>query len=196
VSQINNLIGKKIGRLLVVNQSTSNNRGRARWLCRCDCGNEKIILGDHLTRRDGKGVLSCGCLQRENRIKHGAYSSDSDIDYHIKYSLLQAIKDRSKRKGYESDLELDDMPSIPVLCPVLEVPLHKHRNQHGKGKGRGQNRRDDSPSIDRLNSNLPYLKKYKDNLFVISWRANKLKSNASIKELEMIVKYMRQGAPS
>ena len=149
-----------------------------------------------MTRRDGKGVLSCGCLQRENRIKHGAYSSDSDIDYHIKYSLLQAIKDRSKRKGYESDLELDDMPSIPVLCPVLEVPLHKHRNQHGKGKGRGQNRRDDSPSIDRLNSNLPYLKKYKDNLFVISWRANKLKSNASIKELEMIVKYMRQGAPS
>jgi len=32
------------------------------WLCRCDCGNEKIIRGTSLIN----GVISCGCLRKEN----------------------------------------------------------------------------------------------------------------------------------
>lgn len=37
-------------------------RKRVRWLCRCDCGVEKLVYGDQL--RDGR-VRSCGCLQRD-----------------------------------------------------------------------------------------------------------------------------------
>ena len=177
---------------MVVSQAESNNRGRAKWLCRCACGNEKIILGDHLTRRDGKGVLSCGCLQQESRTKHGAYLPDADIQLHIKQTLLQALRDRAKRRGYESDLELSDMPEIPEICPVLHISMNLYRKwSSGAGKGKGRNRHDNSPTIDRLNSNLPYLKKYKDNLFVISWRANKLKSDGTLSEFEGIVEYMR-----
>ena len=192
MSQINNLIGKKIGRLVVVSQAESNHRGRAMWLCRCSCGNEKVILGDHLTRRDKKGVQSCGCLVREVHTKHGAYLSGADIQFHIKFTLLQSLKDRSRRHGYESDLELSDMPEIPKVCPVLFTQFNLYRkNSEGVGKGKGNNRHDSSPTIDRLNPNLPYLKKYKDNLFVISWRANKLKSDGVLAEFESIVEYMR-----
>lgn len=192
MTQINNLIGKKIGRLEVISQAESNKRGRATWLCRCSCGTEKVILGDYLIRRDNKGVLSCGCLQRENRIKHGAYSPNADVRFHIKYSLLQALKDRSRRNQYESDLDINDMPEIPDFCPVLGIPLLLYRKwSAGLGKGKGRNRHDNSPTIDRINSNLPYLKKYKDNLFVISWRANKLKSDGMLSEFEGIVEYMR-----
>jgi hypothetical protein len=159
-------------------------------LCRCSCGKEKIVLGDHLTRKDAKGVRSCGCLQQENRTKHGAFSSNSDIKYHVRYSLLAGLKDRSRRRGYESDLEISDIPEIPESCPVLGTRLSLHRNNHGKGKGRGRNRQDASPSIDRFNSNLPYLKKYKDNLCIISWRANKLKSDASLVEMKKVVEYL------
>jgi hypothetical protein len=100
------------------------------------------------------------------------------------------LKDRSRRRGYESDLEISDIPEIPELCPVLGTRLSLHRNSHGKGKGRGRNRQDASPSIDRFNSNLPYLKKYKDNLCIISWRANKLKSDASLVEMKKVVEYL------
>lgn len=192
--KMRNLAGQMFGRLTVIKYIKSNVRGRAEWLCRCACGNEKVILGDHLTRKKN-GVLSCGCFRQECHIKHGAYLSTADIKYHVKFTLLQGLKDRARRRGYESDLELSDMPEIPEVCPVLGTPLLLHRKwDAGKGRGKGRNRLDSSPTIDRLNPNLPYLKKYCSNLFVISWRANKLKSDGSLLEFEKLVEYMRKGA--
>jgi hypothetical protein len=191
MSRMNNLVGLVKGRLTVQSYAGNNKRGRAKWLCRCSCGNTKIVLGDHLTRRE-KAVLSCGCLQQENRTKHGAYLPDADIKYHIKFSLWQSLKDRARRRGYESDLELDNMPNVPDLCPVFKTPfLLYRRKESGHGKGKGNNRHDNSPTIDRVDSNLPYTKKYASNLVVISWRANKLKSDATLVELEQVVDYMR-----
>jgi hypothetical protein len=37
----------------------------ARWLCRCECGNETVVRASNLTC----GVsTSCGCINRENLI--------------------------------------------------------------------------------------------------------------------------------
>lgn len=146
-----------------------------------------------MTRKDSKGTLSCGCLRREARVTHGAYLPDANIDYHIKHTLLQALKDRARRRGYESDLTAEDMPEVPDYCPVTGLPLKLYRKwNEGKGKGKGNNRHDFSPTIDRVNSNLPYLRKYKDNLQIISWRANRLKSDGTLQEFESIVEYMRK----
>lgn len=38
------------------------------WLWRCDCGAEKEIRLRSV--KNGGGVLSCGCLQREQRLQH------------------------------------------------------------------------------------------------------------------------------
>src|ERR1700676_31008 len=56
------MLGKKVGRLLVVDREENNKRGQARWRCVCDCGKESIVLGAHL--RNGNTV-SCGCFQQE-----------------------------------------------------------------------------------------------------------------------------------
>jgi len=53
-------IGKRFGRLVVIERI--NETGRATYRCICDCGNEKITRGVNLT--DGK-VSSCGCLKAE-----------------------------------------------------------------------------------------------------------------------------------
>src|ERR1700733_4090184 len=113
MTKVNNLIGKTFGYLKVISQSESNKKGRAMWLCQCSCGTPKVILGDHLTRKDNKGVRSCGCLVSELQTTHGAYRLDADINYHIRYSLLQSLKDRARRRGYESDLDVTDIPDIP-----------------------------------------------------------------------------------
>lgn len=58
-------LGKKFGRLLVVSFSDKN-RGGSRFLCKCDCGNERIVYEHNL--RSGC-TKSCGCLAKEQTIK-------------------------------------------------------------------------------------------------------------------------------
>lgn len=60
-----NLIGKRFGRLIVVREANRTKRGMS-WLCKCDCGNEKIVCGRDL--HSGK-TKSCGCLSAESRKK-------------------------------------------------------------------------------------------------------------------------------
>lgn len=55
------LVGQKFGRLIVVERAESKG-GQSQWLCKCECGGEKITYGTSLK----KGVTqSCGCLHRE-----------------------------------------------------------------------------------------------------------------------------------
>lgn len=53
-------VGKKFGKLFVVSEADKRN-GKRMFLCKCDCGNESIVRGTHLT--SGR-VQSCGCVGR------------------------------------------------------------------------------------------------------------------------------------
>jgi len=55
--------GSKIHRWTVL--SFHEKRGRSYyWLCKCDCGNEKVVCTGDLTRRR-RPTKSCGCLVKE-----------------------------------------------------------------------------------------------------------------------------------
>lgn len=74
------LTGKRFGRLEVIKRSDNVNK-ETYWLCRCDCGNEKIINGHSLKTGNTK---SCGCLGIENarkncKAKNQSKISDSDM---------------------------------------------------------------------------------------------------------------------
>jgi len=52
---------------------------RHRVLCKCDCGNEKIIIGSHLRR--GK-IKSCGCLNKElTRLRNTTHNLRKSSSY-------------------------------------------------------------------------------------------------------------------
>lgn len=55
------LTGQRFGRLTVIRYDHSEHDG-AHWLCKCDCGNEKVAAGYSL--RSGK-TKSCGCLNSD-----------------------------------------------------------------------------------------------------------------------------------
>lgn len=63
------LAGQRFGNLFVVSRIENGTKGRTLFLCRCDCGTEKIVSGQNLMRGHAK---SCGCLkhkpQRQNLI--------------------------------------------------------------------------------------------------------------------------------
>ena len=55
---VKNLTGKKFGMLTAVEYIGTNDKGRAKWLCACECGNETEALSSKLR---GATALHCGC---------------------------------------------------------------------------------------------------------------------------------------
>lgn len=64
------LTGRKFGRLFVIKRVPDivNETGKhyAAWLCKCDCGNTKVVHRDNLKNNT---TLSCGCLRNESASK-------------------------------------------------------------------------------------------------------------------------------
>lgn len=61
-SHLKDLTGQRFGKLTVISRAETKKDRKARWLCRCDCGNETIVIGRSL--RVGM-TQSCGCKSIE-----------------------------------------------------------------------------------------------------------------------------------
>jgi hypothetical protein len=92
----------------------------------------------------------------------------------IKKIIFDRAKTRATRKKIIFNISLEDI-DIPKYCPILGIQL-----QYNSG--------DNSPSIDRINPKLGYIK---GNVQIISNRANTIKNNASIDEIEKILHWMK-----
>lgn len=95
-------------------------------------------------------------------------------------SIISRLKASAKKRDIPFSLTTSDLDEIgiPITCPVLGIPIYYH-------KGKVQ---DDSISIDRIDSNRGYVK---DNIVIVSHRVNKLKSNASLEEMEKMVSFYK-----
>lgn len=92
--------------------------------------------------------------------------------------LLNQIKAGATKRGIPFNLSVTDLNelSFPVTCPVLGIPL---KFNTGSPK-------DDSYSVDRIDSSKGY---EPDNIVIVSNRANTLKSNATLEEMQMLVEF-------
>jgi hypothetical protein len=96
---------------------------------------------------------------------------------HAKQKLVSGAVNRAKKNGLYSDLAVADLV-WPDVCPVLGIPL-TYNGQSGA--------KDTRASLDRLKPTIGYTK---ENVRVISMRANRIKSDATIEELQKIIAYM------
>jgi hypothetical protein len=82
--RMENLIGKRFGKLVVIARVLPNDKWNStRWLCKCDCGNKKVITRNSLIR----GTKSCGCLRLEKITTHGKKETRL-------YKIWEGIKSR------------------------------------------------------------------------------------------------------
>jgi hypothetical protein len=91
---------------------------------------------------------------------------------------LASAKHRAKAKGIEFSLDPSDI-TIPDRCPVLGIKI-----AFG-----GESRKaipENAPSIDRIDNRFGYIK---GNVIVISWRANRLKGDASLAEMQQLATF-------
>lgn len=89
-----NETGKKYGRLTVVKRAGSH-RGKAMWLCRCQCGEEIERSGQVLRR----GLTnSCGCLRREAPTLRKTHGMTGHPLYRTWYGMMRRCYDRRDHK--------------------------------------------------------------------------------------------------
>jgi hypothetical protein len=108
------------------------------------------------------------------------------IDRREHHALLlwRAAKYRARKRGVPFTIKVSDV-LIPSHCIVLGIPLDSHDRDH-------------TPSIDEVVQGLGYVPQ---NVCVISGRANRLKSDATIEEMQAVIytqlrsKFALQGAP-
>jgi hypothetical protein len=82
--------------------------------------------------------------------------------------LLNVAKQRSLKKNMEFSITVEDL-CMPEFCPLLGVKLDSYSDNV-----------DVHPSIDRIDSSKGYVK---GNVWIISHRANRIKSDATFEEL-------------
>lgn len=101
-------------------------------------------------------------------------SAQSSRKWYLKLShqqrLVRWAKSRAKKKGHAFDLQEGDV-SIPAKCPILGTSWDVS-----------------PPSLNRKNPALGYTA---DNIDVVSFRANTLLNDASVEELQRVLKYAK-----
>lgn len=85
-----NIIGKKFNKLTVIEYGSTTKKGDAMWLCKCACGNEKMVRADALK---GGNTKSCGCLNHERWIRE---ITTHGLARHPLYSIFRGMKRRCK----------------------------------------------------------------------------------------------------
>ena len=192
------LTGRVYGNLTALHYLRSDKNG-AVWQWACICGKE-VEYSAHSVKRGH--ALSCGCQRSRNYkqsklcstcgmpsdglTKHGNTRSTCKKCFNEKQAvyyrknpviyLLNTCKARAKKAGVPFDLVKDDI-LIPEYCPVLGIEFEfGTRGFH-----------ENSASIDRLNPNKGYVK---GNIAIISFRANRIKCDATLEELKKLVAWL------
>jgi len=135
-------------------------------------------------------------LTREQRDKYNAtrrsdYEKNPELyakrsrDWRVNHkaqTIYYSAQRRARKKGVPFEIEISDIV-IPEYCPVLGIKLEV-------ASGYAQ---DNSPSLDRI---IPALGYVKGNILVISYKANTIKSNATVDELRKVAAFYGNNSSS
>jgi hypothetical protein len=99
---------------------------------------------------------------------------------HREKCLHMWARARAKKNGIRFTIIESDI-IIPQRCPVLGIRLRSRTGRTGACNT--------SPTLDRIDTRKGYVR---GNICVISWRANCIKRDATLEELEKITTWLRR----
>lgn len=143
----------------------------------CDvCKEEKNIWQFSLLDKTRKTSIErkttckhCSAALREKERRNKDWKHDA------RKILLSNAKQRAKKSSIEFSLMKEDIV-IPDTCPVFGFPLKRESKETWMS----------APSIDRIDNSKGYVK---DNIIIVSRRANILKKDATLDELKKLAEY-------
>lgn len=151
------------------------NQADGNWYRCTTCGEVKpanafscVVRSDYSSGRRSQ-CKQCGHTEQERERRERTWKNDAVT------VLLSNSRQRAKRSNLENNLTREDI-IIPDKCPVFDIPLKR------EDKSTWNN----APSIDRIDNTKGYTK---DNIIIVSRRANILKKDASIDELTQMADF-------
>jgi hypothetical protein len=170
-------VGETYGRLTILREYQSQCKKYVACECSCSCGGKTTKTRRH-DIVSGK-IQSCGCLRIERAVETNKKRFDPNaISKTTEYKMLARAKSRAKKHNLPFNLELDDIV-IPEKCPLLGIEIESTEVRNSPN----------NPSLDKIIPEKGYIK---GNVWVISNRANTLKNDASIQELELLVENLKK----
>ena len=96
------ITGQRFGRLVAIHRVPAPAHiihKRPHFLCRCDCGQDTIVTSGQL--KNGN-TTSCGCYDRERRVKHGGAvrGKRRDKTYQAWKNMRQRCRDTREKTFY------------------------------------------------------------------------------------------------
>ncbi len=96
MSRFKDLTGQRFGRWLVISQTPYRSSKSVMWLCRCDCGTERLVNGANLR----KGITkSCGCYNSEKAIEHCRSMAKHNLHNTRLYHIWNSMKMRCQNSN-------------------------------------------------------------------------------------------------
>ena len=170
-----NYIGTKYNKLTIKNVINRNIKGYLRKVavCNCSCGvkNKEIRLDGILNST----VRSCGCYSTEVKKQK---KKEPNPEFDLRRRLLNSAKVRANKNNLKFNITINDI-IISEICPAIGIKIYK------AGKEATYN----SPALDKIIPSKGYVK---GNVEVISHRGNNLKTSMNLKEITMLVKYLKK----
>ncbi len=149
--------GLKYGRLTVVKHNGKDKRNKHLWLCKCECGNEKVVVSDNLS--SGRSN-SCGCLKVEYLNNSGfQFIGSKDREVAILKIQYSHLKRRHNKKSKEAVLSFDTFIKLSnsrcEYCGLEHSKLIEDRSERVEGKKISDTILKIN-GIDRVNSDMGY----------------------------------------
>jgi hypothetical protein len=171
------LVGNTYGRLTILREYQSPCKKYVLCECSCSCGGRTTTTRRHEIV-SGK-TQSCGCLRRERSVETNKKRFDPNaVSKSVEYKMLARARHRAKKNNLPFNIELSDI-IIPETCPLLGIKLESNTDKTSPN----------NPSLDKIIPELGYVK---GNIWVVSLRANKLKNDASLQELQTLVENLKK----
>lgn len=181
---IQDLIGEKFNRLIILRPVKKNDR--TYLVCKCECGNTKEIKMSHV--KSGR-TKSCGCLNIEKlKARKGRVSKLLKPDnYAAKYRLYKSYEKHAIERGYCFDIDID------FFVGITSGDCYYCGSQPSKTiKGRRSRSSYTYNGVDRVDNNIGYVE---ENCTSCCTTCNIAKSTQSkedfLKWIGKVVKYSR-----
>lgn len=78
------LLGKRFGKLLVLERVAGNKEKTGKWVCRCDCGSIIMVSSDKLLSGH---TQSCGCIRSKGEFFIGNYLTEHNYNFSKEFSF-------------------------------------------------------------------------------------------------------------
>jgi hypothetical protein len=97
-AQALDLTGKRIGCLVVVRQHPERRLRKVQWVCRCDCGGERLVVSSELQKQKVTRCVAC----RQRQLEGNDYNRQHGLTNSSTYKSWRSMKDRCTRASHHA----------------------------------------------------------------------------------------------